>query len=123
MIAVTLIFVHWHIFQFIEGNQRIVLINVNDICLLAFLSFLVLNFLSDGVEKGETLYILNTLMQELCAPAQQRVNFLPHYDTIVKGGMYEYYASEGQNPLREYLFPPFVIYIELCLSLFKTLQC
>lgn len=53
----------------------------------------------DGVEKGETLYILNTLMQELCAPAQQRVNFLPHYDTIVKGGMYEYYASEGQNPL------------------------
>ncbi|XP_014770922.1 structural maintenance of chromosomes flexible hinge domain-containing protein 1 isoform X1 [Octopus bimaculoides] len=53
----------------------------------------------DSVEKGDTLYILNTLLQELCAPAQQRVNFLPHYDTIVKGGMYEYYASEGQNPL------------------------
>ena len=68
-----------------------------------------LSYLSDGVEKGETLYILNTLMQELCAPAQQRVNFLPHYDTIVKGGMYEYYASEGQNPLRKY-------FLLLCIS-------
>lgn len=47
------------------------------------------------------MYILKSLDQELCAPAQERVNYLPHYDTIVKGGMYEYYASEGQNPLRK----------------------
>ncbi|KAL3892332.1 hypothetical protein ACJMK2_004548 [Sinanodonta woodiana] len=53
----------------------------------------------DIIDKGDTLYVLNDLHQELCAPAQERVNFLPHYDTIVKGGMYEYYASEGQNPL------------------------
>ncbi|BFZ21319.1 hypothetical protein BsWGS_24357 [Bradybaena similaris] len=51
------------------------------------------------VENGDTLYILNDIKQELCAPAQERVDYLPHYDTIVKGGMYEYYASEGQNPL------------------------
>ena len=56
---------------------------------------------SDLIERGDTLYILKTLNQELCAPAQERVNYLPHYDTIVKGGMYEYYASEGQNPLRK----------------------
>ncbi|ESO82055.1 hypothetical protein LOTGIDRAFT_135415, partial [Lottia gigantea] len=54
---------------------------------------------SDLIDKGDTLYILTSVHQELCAPAQERVNFLPHYDTIVKGGMYEYYASEGQNPL------------------------
>ena len=30
------------------------------------------------------------------------MSYLPHYDTIVKGGMYEYYASEGQNPLRKF---------------------
>ncbi|XP_060561375.1 structural maintenance of chromosomes flexible hinge domain-containing protein 1-like [Ruditapes philippinarum] len=52
-----------------------------------------------SVEKADTLYILRSLDQELCAPVQERVNYLPHYDTIVKGGMYEYYASEGQNPL------------------------
>ena len=48
------------------------------------------------------MYVLHSVDQELCAPAQERVNYLPHYDTIVKGGMYEYYASEGQNPLREF---------------------
>jgi hypothetical protein len=59
-------------------------------------------FSSTGsVEKADTLYILRSLDQELCAPVQERVNYLPHYDTIVKGGMYEYYASEGQNPLRK----------------------
>ncbi|XP_053383340.1 structural maintenance of chromosomes flexible hinge domain-containing protein 1-like isoform X2 [Mercenaria mercenaria] len=51
------------------------------------------------VDKGDTVYVLRSLDQELCAPVQERVNYLPHYDTIVKGGMYEYYASEGQNPL------------------------
>lgn len=59
---------------------------------------------SESLDKGDTLYILRSLDQELCAPVQERVNYLPHYDTIVKGGMYEYYASEGQNPLRKYLF-------------------
>ncbi|KAH9491932.1 Structural maintenance of chromosomes flexible hinge domain-containing protein 1 [Bulinus truncatus] len=51
------------------------------------------------IEKGDTFYILKEAGQELVAPAHERVNYLPHYDTIVKGGMYEYYASEGQNPL------------------------
>lgn len=59
---------------------------------------------SDIIDKGDTLYILRNIQQELCAPAQQRVSYLPHYDTIVKGGMYEYYASEGQNPLRKFEF-------------------
>ncbi|KAJ8322368.1 hypothetical protein KUTeg_000839 [Tegillarca granosa] len=45
------------------------------------------------------MYVLRDINQELCAPAEERVSYLPHYDTIVKGGMYEYYASEGQNPL------------------------
>ena len=53
------------------------------------------------MEAGDTLYVLKSVAQELTAQAHERVNYLPHYDTIVKGGMYEYYASEGQNPLRE----------------------
>nr|KAI8727589.1 structural maintenance of chromosomes flexible hinge domain-containing protein 1-like; partial [Biomphalaria glabrata] len=51
------------------------------------------------IENGDTFYILKEVTQELCAPTHERVDYLPHYDTIVKGGMYEYYASEGQNPL------------------------
>ena len=58
--------------------------------------------LSAQIELGDTLYILENVDQELAAQAEEKVNFLPHYDTIVKGGMYEYYASEGQNPLRMY---------------------
>ncbi|XP_062594603.1 structural maintenance of chromosomes flexible hinge domain-containing protein 1-like [Saccostrea cucullata] len=53
----------------------------------------------DDIDNGDTLYVLKKINQELCAPANERVNFVPHYDTIVKGGLYEYYASEGQNPL------------------------
>lgn len=51
------------------------------------------------VDGNETLYILKSADQELCAPTEERVEYIPHYDTLVKSGMYEYYASEGQNPL------------------------
>jgi hypothetical protein len=65
--------------------------------------------ITDHIESGDTLYILKDVNQELSAPAEEQVNFLPHYDTIVKGGMYEYYASEGQNPLRKYGFKSLTI--------------
>ncbi|XP_044184398.1 structural maintenance of chromosomes flexible hinge domain-containing protein 1-like [Acropora millepora] len=51
------------------------------------------------VDGNETLYILQHAAQELSAPTEERVEYIPHYDTLVKSGMYEYYASEGQNPL------------------------
>lgn len=51
------------------------------------------------IKDGDTFYILDTLDQHLLSPTKERINFLPHYDTLVKCGTYEYYASEGQNPL------------------------
>lgn len=51
------------------------------------------------LEGGETLYVLKNIDQELTGQTYQKVEYLPHYDTIIKSGMYEYYASEGQNPL------------------------
>uniref|UniRef100_A0A6P8HCY5 Structural maintenance of chromosomes flexible hinge domain-containing protein 1-like isoform X2 n=1 Tax=Actinia tenebrosa TaxID=6105 RepID=A0A6P8HCY5_ACTTE len=51
------------------------------------------------INDSETIYLLKSVDQELTAPTQERVVFIPHYDTLVKSGMYEYYASEGQNPL------------------------
>ncbi|XP_061452282.1 structural maintenance of chromosomes flexible hinge domain-containing protein 1 isoform X2 [Rhineura floridana] len=51
------------------------------------------------VKDGMTLYLLQSVDQTLPSATKERIDFLPHYDTLVKSGMYEYYASEGQNPL------------------------
>ncbi|XP_056679733.1 structural maintenance of chromosomes flexible hinge domain-containing protein 1 isoform X1 [Monodelphis domestica] len=52
-----------------------------------------------NVQDGVTLYLLQSVTQLLLSATKERIDFLPHYDTLVKSGMYEYYASEGQNPL------------------------
>ncbi|KAM8966908.1 structural maintenance of chromosomes flexible hinge domain-containing protein 1 [Pelodytes ibericus] len=54
---------------------------------------------SEIVKDGITLYILKSIDQLLLSSTKEKIDFLPHYDTLVKSGMYEYYASEGQNPL------------------------
>ncbi len=69
---------------------------------------------TEHIEDGDTLYILTDTNQELSVQTKERVSYLPHYDTIVKGGMYEYYASEGQNPLR--------MYSHLFLGLYRALH-
>ncbi|XP_062987369.1 structural maintenance of chromosomes flexible hinge domain-containing protein 1 [Elgaria multicarinata webbii] len=51
------------------------------------------------VKDKMTFYLLQSIDQSLSSATQERIDFLPHYDTLVKSGMYEYYASEGQNPL------------------------
>ena len=56
----------------------------------------------ETVKDGVTLYLLQSVNQLLLTATKERIDFLPHYDTLVKSGMYEYYASEGQNPLRKY---------------------
>ncbi|XP_036273622.1 structural maintenance of chromosomes flexible hinge domain-containing protein 1 isoform X3 [Pipistrellus kuhlii] len=53
----------------------------------------------ETVKDGVTLYLLKSVDQLLLTATKERIEFLPHYDTLVKSGMYEYYASEGQNPL------------------------
>ncbi|XP_074843463.1 structural maintenance of chromosomes flexible hinge domain-containing protein 1 isoform X2 [Carettochelys insculpta] len=54
---------------------------------------------SEIVQEGVTLYLLQSVDQMLLSATKERIDFLPHYDTLIKSGMYEYYASEGQNPL------------------------
>ncbi|KAJ7338716.1 hypothetical protein JRQ81_012618 [Phrynocephalus forsythii] len=53
----------------------------------------------DTVKDQMTFYLLQSVDQLLPSATKERIDFLPHYDTLVKSGMYEYYASEGQNPL------------------------
>ncbi|XP_063155220.1 structural maintenance of chromosomes flexible hinge domain-containing protein 1 [Candoia aspera] len=51
------------------------------------------------VKDKITFYLLQRVEQLLTSATKEYIDFLPHYDTLVKSGMYEYYASEGQNPL------------------------
>ncbi|CAL8398762.1 unnamed protein product [Arctogadus glacialis] len=51
------------------------------------------------LEDGNTLHLMQTEHQELPAATQEKIVFTPHYDTLVRSGMYEYYASEGQMAL------------------------
>ena len=59
-------------------------------------------FSSEYLEDGDTLYFMNNETNaELDGQVKEYIRFQPHYDTIIKGGLYEYYASEGQNPIRK----------------------
>lgn len=63
----------------------------------------VVSSLSEELQQGNTLHLLQTEDQILPVATKEHIVFLPHYDTLVQSGMYEYYASEGQNSLRECL--------------------
>ncbi|XP_051523356.1 structural maintenance of chromosomes flexible hinge domain-containing protein 1-like isoform X2 [Myxocyprinus asiaticus] len=51
------------------------------------------------LDDGKTLHLLQSLDQQLSASTQERIEYLPHFHTLVQCGMYEYYASEGQKAL------------------------
>lgn len=51
------------------------------------------------IQDGRTLHLLESVDQELSVATQERIEYLPHYHTLVQCGMYEYYASEGQKAL------------------------
>ncbi|XP_035269708.1 structural maintenance of chromosomes flexible hinge domain-containing protein 1 [Anguilla anguilla] len=51
------------------------------------------------LKDGNTLHLLRSVDQVLSVSTKERILFLPHYDTLIKSGMYEYYASEGQKSL------------------------
>ncbi|XP_013773590.1 structural maintenance of chromosomes flexible hinge domain-containing protein 1-like isoform X1 [Limulus polyphemus] len=46
-----------------------------------------------------SITVLQEINQDLPAPTEEKIEYLPHYDTLLKSGMYEYYASAGQDPL------------------------
>ncbi|XP_030612265.1 structural maintenance of chromosomes flexible hinge domain-containing protein 1 [Archocentrus centrarchus] len=46
-----------------------------------------------------TLYLLQHEHQVLPAATEEKISFMPHYDTLIKSGTYEYYASENKESL------------------------
>ncbi|XP_053268634.1 structural maintenance of chromosomes flexible hinge domain-containing protein 1 [Pleuronectes platessa] len=53
----------------------------------------------EELQDGCTLYLLHKLDQDLPAAMEEQITFIPHYDTLIQGGLYEYYDSEGQKSL------------------------
>ncbi|XP_070783878.1 structural maintenance of chromosomes flexible hinge domain-containing protein 1 [Enoplosus armatus] len=53
----------------------------------------------EKLQDGSTLYLLQHEDQALSVATKEHIKFMPHYDTLIRSGMYEYYASEGQKSL------------------------
>lgn len=53
----------------------------------------------EDLQDESTLHLLQNEDQAPSVATKECIKFTPHYDTVVKSGMYEYYASQGQNPL------------------------
>lgn len=53
----------------------------------------------EALQDGTTLHLLQREDQPLSVATVENITFTPHYDTLIKSGLYEYYASEGQAAL------------------------
>ncbi|XP_039473441.1 structural maintenance of chromosomes flexible hinge domain-containing protein 1 isoform X5 [Oreochromis aureus] len=51
------------------------------------------------LQDDTTLYLLQHEHQVLPTATVENISFMPHYDTLIKGGTYEYYASENKESL------------------------
>ncbi|XP_068438024.1 structural maintenance of chromosomes flexible hinge domain-containing protein 1 isoform X2 [Clinocottus analis] len=53
----------------------------------------------EKLQDGSTIHLLLWEDQALAMATEEQINFVPHYDTLIQSGMYEYYTSEGQTSL------------------------
>uniref|UniRef100_A0A8C3APW8 Structural maintenance of chromosomes flexible hinge domain containing 1 n=1 Tax=Cyclopterus lumpus TaxID=8103 RepID=A0A8C3APW8_CYCLU len=53
----------------------------------------------EELQDGRTLHMLQREDQALATATEELIKFVPHYDTLIKGGQSEYYNSEGQKSL------------------------
>uniref|UniRef100_A0A3B4EVL0 Structural maintenance of chromosomes flexible hinge domain containing 1 n=1 Tax=Pundamilia nyererei TaxID=303518 RepID=A0A3B4EVL0_9CICH len=53
------------------------------------------------LQDGSTLYLLQDEHQVLPTATVENISFTPHYDTLIKGGTYEYYPFAISYPLAE----------------------
>ncbi|XP_061778178.1 structural maintenance of chromosomes flexible hinge domain-containing protein 1 isoform X2 [Nerophis ophidion] len=53
----------------------------------------------EQLHDGGTLLLLDHAGQELPLATEERITFQPHYNTVTKSGVYEYYDSAGQKSL------------------------
>ncbi|XP_054478573.1 structural maintenance of chromosomes flexible hinge domain-containing protein 1 [Anoplopoma fimbria] len=85
---------------FLELLQRKFAIHPHETYVLATTDRIVLDFDKfRQLQDGSTLHLLQRENQALAVATDELIKFEPHYDTLIRGGLYEYYASEGQKSL------------------------
>ncbi|XP_018549169.2 LOW QUALITY PROTEIN: structural maintenance of chromosomes flexible hinge domain-containing protein 1 [Lates calcarifer] len=90
----------WDFNYFLQILQREFEINPHEIFVLVTTDRTVLDFDKfEELQDGSTIYLLQQEDQVLPVSTEEPIMFIPHYDTLIRSGMYEYYASEGQKPL------------------------
>ncbi|KAM6971565.1 structural maintenance of chromosomes flexible hinge domain-containing protein 1 [Tautogolabrus adspersus] len=52
----------------------------------------------EELQDGSTLYVLKHENQALPAATQERIDFTPHYNTLIESGKHEYSTCEGKKP-------------------------
>ncbi|KAK2859596.1 hypothetical protein Q5P01_004216 [Channa striata] len=78
--------------QFAIHSHEIFVVATTDRTVLDFDRF-------ENLPGDSTLYLLQSKDQALPVATEEQITFMPHYDTLIRSGMYEYYASEGQHSL------------------------
>ncbi|XP_078137302.1 structural maintenance of chromosomes flexible hinge domain-containing protein 1 isoform X2 [Sander vitreus] len=53
----------------------------------------------EKLQDDSTLHLLQREDQALAVATEEPITFKPHYNTLIRSGMYEYYASAGQKSL------------------------
>ncbi|XP_042366251.1 structural maintenance of chromosomes flexible hinge domain-containing protein 1 [Plectropomus leopardus] len=53
----------------------------------------------EELQDGSTLNLFQGKAQAQSAAMEERITFEPHYDTLIRSGMEEYYSSQGEKPL------------------------
>ncbi|KAK9527625.1 hypothetical protein VZT92_014171 [Zoarces viviparus] len=85
---------------FLQLLHRIFSIRPRETYVLATTDRVVLDFDKfKELQDGSTLHLLQREDQALAVATEELIKFVPHYDTLIKGGLYEYYASEGNKSL------------------------
>ncbi|XP_051796330.1 structural maintenance of chromosomes flexible hinge domain-containing protein 1-like [Acanthochromis polyacanthus] len=86
--------------DFVKDLKRAFAVDPNEVFVVETTDRTILDFHKfEELQDGSTLYLLQHEHQALPVAAEERITFTPHYDTLIRGGMYEYYASQGQAPL------------------------
>ncbi|XP_063339511.1 structural maintenance of chromosomes flexible hinge domain-containing protein 1 isoform X2 [Pelmatolapia mariae] len=90
----------WDFNDFLQALHKVFGIPSSETFVVATTDRIVLDFdRFKELQDGTTLYLLQHEHQVLPTATVENISFMPHYDTLIKSGTYEYYASENKESL------------------------
>ncbi|XP_060920639.1 structural maintenance of chromosomes flexible hinge domain-containing protein 1 [Labrus mixtus] len=85
--------------EFLQDLQKTFSIDPHETFVLAATDRTVLDFNKfEELQDGSTLHLLKQEDQALPAATQERIDFTPHYNTLIESGKHEYSTCEGKKP-------------------------